>query len=662
MGLLSYYYKDSLKLFSQKTTEEIIGAITLSNQFDSTLLQNKSWQLQIPILKNAINGFDGSIFFEFSIPRMGKRVDTIIIINNIVFVIEFKVGESKFLPYHIEQVWDYALDLKNFHEPSHHLVMIPVLVATEAKSHFFSEILFTAHEDNLALPVLAGKENLGDVINSALSFYREESSQDDEFFARGRYSPTPTIIEAAVSLYNSHTVENITRRDAEAKNLSKTTSAISDIITLAKESSRKIICFITGVPGAGKTLVGLNVATSHLDNQNGNTSVYLSGNGPLVAILQEALARDKISRENINGNKITKREARQAVKSFIQNIHHYRDAYVINQDPPYDHVAIFDEAQRAWTKEQTVKFMRIKKNQHDFDFSEPEFLISCLDRHHDWAVVVCLVGGGQEINTGEAGISEWLKAIYNKFPDWDVYISPNLQDSEYAAMDSIMALQFKNYLVFNDDLHLAVSMRSFRAENVSLFVKHLLDIKIEAASETLKRFQSNYPIVLTRDLAKAKKWLKEKARGSERYGIVVSSQAQRLKPLAIDVRYNIDPVNLFLEGKDDVRSSFFLEDAATEFQVQGLELDWACITWDGDLRYSEEGWKTYAFKGKKWQNILNPERKKYLINAYRVLLTRARQGMVIVVPEGNPEDHTRKQEYYDVTYEYLKCLGLNILE
>ncbi len=662
MGLLNYYYKDSLQLFSQKNTEEIIGAITLSNEFDSTLYQNKSWQLQIPILKNALNGYNGTIFFEFSIPRMGKRVDTIIIIDNIVFVIEFKVGESAFLQYHIEQVWDYALDLKNFHEPSHHVVMVPILVATEAKTNFISGITFTSHDDNLALPVLSGKENLGEVIDSALNFYRERANLNGEFFAKGRYSPTPTIIEAAVSLYNSHTVEEITRSDATAKNLTQTTSAISDIITLARETQRKIICFVTGVPGAGKTLVGLKIATSHLDNQNGNTSVYLSGNGPLVAILQEALARDKIYRENLNGNKITKREARQAVKSFIQNIHHYRDAYVVNPEPPYDHVAIFDEAQRAWTREQTVKFMKIKKNQHDFDFSEPEFLVSCLDRHPDWAVVVCLVGGGQEINTGEAGISEWLNAIFNRFPDWDVYISPNLQDSEYAAMDSIRSLQLKNNVVFNDDLHLAVSMRSFRAENVSLFVKQLLDIKIEAASETLKRFHSNYPIVLTRDLKKAKKWLKEMARGSERYGIVVSSQAQRLKPLAIDVRYNIDPVNWFLEGKDDVRSSFFLEDAATEFQVQGLELDWACVTWDGDLRYSDEGWKTFAFKGKKWQNILNPERKKYLINAYRVLLTRARQGMVIVVPEGNPDDHTRKQSYYDSTFNYMRSLGLNILE
>jgi DUF2075 family protein len=330
-------------------------------------------------------------------------------------------------------------------------------------------------------------------------------------------------------------------------------------------------------------------------------------------------------------------------------------------NPPYDHVAIFDEAQRAWTKAQTVDFMKRKKNQPDFKYSEPEYLISCLDRHPDWAVVVCLVGGGQEINIGEAGISEWLNAIYDSFPDWEVCISPNLTDSEYNAVDTIKKLQTKCNCNFDKDLHLAVSMRSFRAENVSLFVKQLLDIEIEAAQKTFSEISVNYPIVLTRDLTAAKTWLKDKARGTERYGIVVSSQAQRLRPLAIDVRVKTDPVHWFLDGKEDVRSSYYLEDVATEFQVQGLELDWACVTWDGDLRFSDKGWGTYSFVGSKWQNIRKEERKKYLLNAYRVLLTRARQGMVIVVPEGNIEDHTRQAEFYDSTFNYLKEIGLKVI-
>ncbi|HRH66574.1 MAG TPA: DUF2075 domain-containing protein [Bacteroidia bacterium] len=658
--MLNYFYKDTIHSFLQKNTDEIIGTITRANQFDSTQNQNKSWEEQIPILKNALKDYQGTIFFEFSIPRMGKRVDVIVIIEDVVFVIEFKVGQHKFLQYEIEQVWDYALDLKNFHKPSHTAVLVPILIATEVK-HFDIKIETTSHNDHLLIPIKIGKEGLRQAIQSCLEYTKSRIPISGEQFETGTYSPTPTIVEAAVSLYNNHTVEDITRSDAEAKNLTATTSAISKIIDDAKKHQQKIICFVTGVPGAGKTLVGLKVATQHLDQEKGNTSVYLSGNAPLVAILQEALTRDKVKREKEALKKITKKDAKQAVKSFIQIIHHYRDAYLVSKEAPYDHVAIFDEAQRAWNKEQTVKFMRQKKNQHDFKFSEPEFLISCLDRHKDWAVIVCLVGGGQEINTGEAGISEWLNAIKNTFSDWKVFISPNLTDSEYSAVDAIKQLEETSTVNFNKDLHLEVSMRSFRAENLSLFVKNILDIKKDDARRTLDKIRDNYPIVLTRNLTKAKHWLKEKARGSERYGIVVSSQAQRLKPFAIDVRSPMNPVNWFLDGKDDVRSSFYLEDVATEFHVQGLELDYSCVTWDGDLRFSNEGWKTFAFKGNKWQNIHNEDRKKYLINAYRVLLTRARQGMVIVIPEGNVEDHTRKSEYYDSTYNYLKGIGISIL-
>lgn len=654
---MNYYYHNLIALFISNSTNEIIGALTKENQFDGTFLQNKSWEQQIPILKTALHDLSGEIYFEFSIPRMGKRIDTVLIIDNVVFIIEFKVGEHVFHNSDVEQVWDYALDLKNFHKPSHTAALVPILIATEATQNY-TQIEFTSHDDNLTRPIKINKHNLRQVINNCIRLFNHSTPILQGLFAKGVYCPTPTIIEAALALYNKHSVDNITRSDADAINLTKTTEKISEIIEMSKQLNRKSICFVTGVPGAGKTLVGLKVATSHLDQEKSNTSVYLSGNGPLVAILQEALARDKVTQEKNNGNKISKALAKQKVKLFIQIIHHYRDAYLDDKTAPYDHVAIFDEAQRAWNKDQTVKFMRQKKNQPNFNSSEPEFLISCLDRHTDWAVIVCLVGGGQEINIGEAGISEWLNAINSKFPSWNVYISPNLADSEYAAETAISNLISKSAIHYEADLHLAVSMRSFRAENLSAFIKHLLDLNIEKATEVYKLIANRYPIVLTRNVLSAKQWLKEKARGSERYGMIVSSQALRLKPYAIDVKSPMNPVHWFLEGKDDVRSSYYLEDVATEFHVQGLELDWSSVTWDGDLRYTHNGWKTYSFVGKNWQNIHNPERKKYLINAYRVLLTRARQGMVIVVPEGDKEDHTRKAEYYDSTYNYLRSLGI----
>lgn len=654
-NMLNYYYSDKISDFLQKLPETIIGEISVNGRLGHINTELYAWEFQIKLLKEVLQNYEGHLFFEFSIPRMGKRVDCLLIIKNIVFVIEFKVGEKEFINQNIEQVWDYALDLKNFHKPSHSLLLVPILVATHAKGKQM-EIVTSSHNDNLVNPLKTNAEDLANTINEILLFCEEDDNINVSEYISGSYSPTPTIVEAAIKLYNNHNVEEITRNDAEAINLSITTNYIAETIEYAKKNSKKIICFVTGVPGAGKTLVGLKVATEHLDKEKGNTSVFLSGNKPLVDILQEALTRDRVIQEKLNGNKITKKQARESVKAFIQIIHHYRDEYLRDPRAPYDHVAIFDEAQRAWTKEQTVKFMQQKKGIANFQYSEPEFLISCLNRHHDWAVVICLVGGGQEINTGEAGISEWLSAIKNQFTDWETRISPNLFDSEYAARTEIEHLKQKSDVVFNESLHLAVSMRSYRAEYLSKLIKEILDIN-ENAKNTLNQLQDKYPIVLTRDIEKAKKWLKEKARGSERYGIVVSSQAYRLKPLAIDVKTQINHVNWFLDGKDDIRSSFYLEDVATEFQVQGLELDWACVTWDGDLRFSKDGWKTFSFVGNKWQKIHKEVRKKYLINAYRVLLTRARQGMVVVIPEGNKEDHTRQPDFYDNTFNYLKSIG-----
>ncbi len=659
--MLNYYYSDSIEKFLSKEIDTIIGEISRNarGQIETELV---AWTNQINILKEKLTGFKGEIYFEFSIPRMGKRVDCLLIIRDIVFVLEFKVGAKIFLTEDIDQVWDYALDLKNFHLPSREVFLVPILIATDAEN---PEIELTINSDKLIKPICTNADNIDTTINRVLDEYSEKIKINDIVpidYIRGVYSPTPTIIEAAIKLFNNHNVDDITRNDASVYTLKSTCDYISETITYAKTKSKKIICFVTGVPGAGKTLVGLKVATTkHLDEVKGDTSVFLSGNKPLVDVLQEALTRDKVLNEKNNGKRLPKKEAKRSVKAFIQMIHHYRDAYIVDKiNAPYDHVAIFDEAQRAWNKEQTKRFMHQKKGIPNFDFSEPEFLISCLDRHTDWAVIVCLVGGGQEINTGEGGISEWLNAIIKKFTHWETRISENLNDSEYMAKEVLKEIDPDN-LVYNKNLHLAISMRSFRAENLSKLVKEILDID-NNAEKTFNELNKNYPLFLTRDLNTAKNWLKTKARGSERYGIVVSSQAYRLKPFAIDVKSPINHIYWFLNGKEDVRSSFYLEDVATEFQVQGLELDWVCMAWDGDLRFSNENWKTYSFKGTKWHNILKEERKKYLINSYRVLLTRARQGLIIYIPSGDSMDNTRLPEYYDSTFKYLsEIIGITVV-
>lgn len=655
------YFSNSISNFLDSSVNEIIGTLSSASEYPIELTQLKAWEDEIKILKDILPTYNGSIYFEYAIPRMGKRIDVLIIIQSVIFILEFKVGEKEFHSYSIDQVWDYALDLKNFHETSHDKLIAPILIATLAKGPY-STIAITPQNDQLLIPIQCNSESLLNTIQSVLDFCQDDKSIDIQNWEKGRYHPTPTIIEAAMALYNNHSVANISRSDASAINLSQTSEAVSEIIRYSKGNSEKAICFVTGVPGAGKTLVGLNIATTHINKEDELYSVFLSGNGPLVAILQEALARDKVKRAQDKGEKIKKSTARSDVKAFIQIVHHFRDEGLKDGSPPIEHVALFDEAQRAWTLEQTAKFMREKKGRPDFEMSEPEFLISCLDRHPDWAVVVCLVGGGQEINTGEAGISEWIEALERSFPDWKIYISNRLTDSEYNAENILQKIKHRPNVDYSESLHLAVSMRSFRAENVSLLVKQILDLDDVNARNTLQELKDKYPIVITRNLTKAKQWLKAKARGTERYGIVVSSQAQRLKPYAIDVKSPIDPIHWFLDDKEDVRSSYYLEDVATEFHVQGLELDWACVAWDGDFRYSASGWEQYSFVGSKWNHIHKAERKLYLKNAYRVLLTRARQGMVIVVPSGDIEDPTRNPEYYNSTFNYLKEIGFDVID
>ena len=676
-----YFYKSSLSDFFNSSAEEIFGQMSMADEMDTMATQKFAWHEEIEIMKRILIPWqqeNAEILFEYSIPRLGKRIDVVVLLRERVFVIEFKVGKTDFLHTDVDQVLDYALDLKNFHQGSIDRLIVPILVATEATEHS-TKSRPSHYNDGIYEPLLTDEAHLQEIISLVLSDDIEPKTYSIalEDWARSRYAPTPTIIEAARSLYLNHSVEDITRHEAEGEQLERTTRYVQQVIRETKARGGKSICFVTGVPGAGKTLVGLNVAVQQESNED--LAVYLSGNGPLVAVLTEALTRDKQEQEKARGNKITKKVAESEVKRFIQIIHRYRDNMLnkvkvvngkIEIDPTkelkdkvagygeVENIAIFDEAQRSWDKEHISSWLKRRKGFADFPMSEGEFLIWSLDQRKDWAVIVCLVGGGQEINTGEAGIGEWIRALNETFPDWQIYISSQLTAREYAEGKVEDLLRNNSNVIYSDDLHLAVSMRSFRAESLSNLVHYLLDGDINKAREIYGSIADRYPIALTRDLDTAKEWLKKKARGNERYGLVVSSKAYRLKPLAIDVRCKPDTVHWFLDDINDVRSSLFLEDTASEFDIQGLELDWTCLVWDGDLRRNKNSWEYYEFNGgSKWNRINKEERKAYQLNAYRVLLTRARQGMIICVPEGNSEDQTRLPEFYDSTYNYLKSIG-----
>lgn len=649
------YYSNDIQSFLNQDNYSIFGEITTNDQFSAEDLQKNTWNRKIEILKRELSQLlDGYIIFEYTIPRIGNRIDNIVIYKGIIFLLEFKVGEKKYPSYAIEQVTDYAFDLSCFHKESHNRLLVPILISTKAHS-VKQEIRIS--KDNVLETICCNEYEIAKYITEvSLKFIQDEIIPDD--WINSLYMPTPTIIEAAQALYLGHNVEDISRNDASAKNLNQTTKAINKIIDYSKAHNRKSICFITGVPGAGKTLAGLNIAVERQKIAEDEHAVFLSGNGPLVDVLQEALARDDAKRNNIS-----RKEASRKVKEFIQIIHHFRDDAISVDTPPVEKVAIFDEAQRAWDEQNLTDFMKKKKHIEDFNMSEPEFLISILNRHNDWATIICLIGGGQEINKGEsAGIYGWFDSLRNNYPNWDIYVSDKITDDEYSKGHNFAEMTKNMNVNIIEDLHLAVSLRSFRSENVSNFVKALLDVDIDTAKRLYEQFNNDYPVFVTRNLHKAKLWVRSQAKGSQRYGLTASSGAKRLRKYGIWVQNKIEATNWFLNGKNDVRSSFHLEETATEFDIQGLELDWTIVCWDADLRFENGNFKHLKFVGTKWQNIKSTDNILYLKNAYRVLLTRARQGFVIFVPRGDETDMTAKPEYYDGIYRYLKSVGIKELE
>lgn len=701
-------YNNSFVGFLRESESSIFGKLNESYHGDAKTTTREAWREEISIMKSVLFGLNeesGQVIFEYDIPRLGKRIDVVLLCRGIIFCIEFKVGEAKKLEADVDQVLDYALDLSNFHKFSQDKVIVPILVPTNYAEPTNS-IRRSGYDDKVINPLVTGKVGLLNLITAVLDKFPNESPVDDNWII-SPYAPTPTIIEAARSLYENHSVENITRHEADKVSTDRTIAYILRVINESKVQRKKSICFVTGVPGAGKTLVGLEVAIKQT-YQGGKEpvkdegAVYLSGNGPLVAVLTEALAQDNYARcrENKEPKKLT--DSRREVSKSIQMIHRYRDNMlqkiknpvengeleidplkaVKEDDAGYaevEHVAIFDEAQRSWTHKRLADYLKRggtygnKLKVPNFPYSEAAFLIWSLDQREDWATIICLVGGGQEINTGEAGISEWIAALNERFPHWEVHISPKLTESEYAEGKVNELLKDNEHVVYSDDLHLSVSLRSYRAEKLSAFVHALLSFD-PAATQLYNEIKDKYPIVLTRDMNKARKWIRSKVRGSERTGVLVTKESARFKPMAIHILPSGDEnaVHWFLEDKTDTRSSNYLEDAATEIQVQGLELDYTCLLWDADMRFEDGKWGFYRFNGQTQWNRLNKdsenqrELQKYMLNAYRVLLTRARAGMVICVPEGNPnktpsgfwEDGTRLPEYYDGTYRYLKSVEI----
>lgn len=703
-------YQDSLSGFLQSAPESILGKIVAAFHGNVQTASISAWEGEVQILQRALEEWsqeDASIFFEYDIPRLGKRIDVVLLLKGIVFCLEFKVGQSNALQSDVEQVLDYALDLKNFHRYSFDRPIAPILIPSRC-GKMNCRLEASAYHDQILNPLIVNADGLPDLLRRVVKQFSCEvhPEQWGNKWLISPYLPTPTIIEAAKTLYEHHSVEDITKHEADKVSTDATIRYVLDVITASKERNHKSICFVTGVPGAGKTLVGLDIAVKQTyrggKQSKEDGAVYLSGNGPLVAVLTEALARDNKQKCDAKGSKKNISDARREVSEFLQMIHRYRDNMLAKIENPvvngqlridpnkavqqgeagygeWEHVAIFDEAQRAWTHKRLAAYLKKggtygnKLKVPNFPVSEAAFLIWSLDHHQDWAVIVCLVGGGQEINTGEAGIGEWINAVNAYYPDWHIHISSQLTAKEYAEGKVAELLQHSRHVTFSDQLHLAVNQRSFRAERLSDFVHALLNFDPNAANLYREVISNGYTVYVTRNITAARNWLHQNARGSSQTGILVSKVAARFKPHAVHILAPGDQnaIHWFLEDKNDVRSSNYLEEAATEIRVQGLELDFVCVLWDADMRAtSQNTWDYYKFNGQtKWIPENNPETRKYMLNAYRVLLTRARQGLVICIPEGNKnknpegywEDATRLEEFYKPTYDYFKQIGMEEL-
>jgi len=657
------FYSNSIGDFINDDNKSIIGSLAtqsgLAGFYQLLHSQTLSWDEEINVLKTALNKAivqrpklaDCGILLEYPIARREKRIDVVIVANNIIIVIEFKVGQSEYLNSDKEQLLDYCLDLRDFHFESRDKTIVPILLATKGP---VSKTNNLENKDWVKNTQLTNADNLSDTLIEILNQYGNNELKDYKQWDQSDYSPTPTIIEAAQTLYAGKSVVEISQSHARRKNLKQTSDAVINAIKLAKANNEKIICFITGVPGAGKTLAGLNIAHEKtFQDHEKSLATFLSGNGPLIKVLREALSRDAFKKLKRNDASAKKKETDRII-SFIENVHRFLDHYFFEKDRiPNNKIVIFDEAQRAWNAEHSMrKFQR--------NFSEAEMMLEIMSRHKDWSVIVALVGGGQEINTGEAGLPEWGKIIQQKFDGWKVYISPQLKTGNHSTGNLTLFEQHpSNVTVIEDkDLHLEVSIRSYKAEKLSHWVNLVLTNKPVEASEIFRADLSKYKIVITRDLEVAKSWLKTKCKGTRRMGLVASSGARRLRPYGLDVKVPLEEAEWFLNGREDVRSSYYLEIPATEFGIQGLELDWTGVCWDIDLRRSNGKWDFNSFKGTKWQKVGNQDMQKFIINKYRVLLTRAREGMVIFVPTGNKDDPTRNPEYYDSIADYLISCGV----
>lgn len=672
------YYRATFDKFLAQSDAEILGALAAAQGVEghttSYTAQTPAWQEQLAALRSTCQKLRSStpasgnwtLLLEYPIPRRQKRIDTIVLTSQRIYCLEFKTGGQKLARSAWNQVEDYALDLRDFHAASLGREIIPVVVCRQAVLEGAKTTKTQATDaDAVLAPVACDYASLGDFVLNHES-RREIAAEaiNPQEWDQSAYKPVPTILEAAEALFAEHDVRDIAEASADKKNLSLTSDFLLGVVEQAQRLGEKVVCILTGVPGAGKTLAGLNLAHNPAIRAAGLPSaVFLSGNGPLVRVVGEALASSKLAPP----------DAKRKVGTFIQNVHTYIRDGLRSEAPQHERIVVFDEAQRAWDAQRVAqKLSQWRMRGQDVlatefeSMSEPEMLLRVMDKHQDWSVLVALVGGGQEIHDGEAGLEEWGRALQLKFPHWRIAASPAVLpggpglSGHRLFHESIPQMCSVEAAV---SLHLAVSIRSFRAESLSLWVDAVLNGDSATALEVSQELD-NYPIFLTRELSAAREWLHQHRRGERRAGLLASAGALRLRAEGIELSSGFrgnkgQYENWFLKPDSDSRSSSQLEVAATQFECQGLEIDWGGLCWGEDFYWQPDGgWHYTRLNGASRGRVPRENKQRYIRNAYRVLLTRAREGMVIFVPKGDGSDPTRPPGYFDSTASFLIDCGV----
>lgn len=634
------WWAGTLEELRRCSPDKIVGQLAtrlVETHALSRATQLRAWQAEIVILAAALAGAPAHwrLLLEYPLLRLGKRIDAVLLTERAIFVLEFKIGATSFSPMDREQAEDYALDLFDFHAASRAHPIVPILVATSARDRPGQWPLFT-------VPVTqvqdATADSLRDIITGcAARAPAAQSPLDMGGWETAPYRPVPTIVEAARMLYARHGVSEIAAARADLTNLSRTTDAILQTIAEARAAHRHMIVFVTGIPGAGKTLCGLNAVFGPVPE-----AAFLTGNLPLVFVIRAALERDA----RLQGRNV--RDAKQETESAIQPLIGFLRDNLQRSEPPHEHVVIFDEAQRAWDAD----FGRRKFGHAQ---SEAALFLDIMHRHADWAVIVALVGNGQEINTGEAGLAAWGEALTER-PDWQI-LAPSGVIGTSDPRQCLFAVAPSGADI-QDNLHLTVPVRSVRSALAAPWVEAVLAGNPDNA-RSIAAEAGGIPFYVTRSLSAMRIALRHFARGSRRAGLVCSAGARRLQADGVWPNFpHLDAdamANWFLGRWPDVRASDALEVPATQFACQGLELDHVGLCWGNDLirRSDQRSWSARRFSGSRWQERRKEADIAYQTNIYRVLLTRARYETIIWVPDGDEADITRPPHEFDAIANFL---------